>query len=41
MELMREANINELTVGIFSWAMLEPREGEFDVSFLDEIIEKI
>ena len=41
MELMREANINEMTVGIFSWAMLEPREGEFDFSFLDEIIEKI
>ena len=38
---MREANINEMTVGIFSWAMLEPREGEFDFSFLDEIIEKI
>ncbi len=41
MELMREANINELTVGIFSWAILEPREGEFDFSFLDEIIDKI
>lgn len=41
MELMRDANINEMTVGIFSWAVLEPREGEFDFSFLDEIIEKI
>ena len=41
MELMRGANINELTVGIFSWAVLEPREGEFDFSFLDEIIDKI
>ena len=28
MELMRDANINEMTVGIFSWAVLEPREGE-------------
>jgi hypothetical protein len=41
MELMRGANINEMTVGIFSWAVLEPREGEFDFSFLDEIIDKI
>lgn len=41
MELMTKANVNELTVGIFSWAVLEPREGEFDFSFLDEIIDKI
>ena len=41
MELMTGANMNELTVGIFSWAVLEPREGEFDFSFLDEIIDKI
>ena len=41
MELMTGANINELTVGIFSWAVLEPREDEFDFSFLDEIIDKI
>ena len=41
MELMQLANCNEMSVGIFSWSMLEPREGEFDFSFLDEIIEKI
>ena len=41
MELMREAGCNEMSVGIFSWSMLEPREGEYDFSFLDEIIEKI
>lgn len=41
MELMQRANCNEMTVGIFSWAKLEPREGEYDFSFLDEIIEKI
>ena len=41
MELMKLANCNEMSVGIFSWAMLEPREGEYDFSFLDEIIEKI
>ena len=41
MELMQEAGCNEMSVGIFSWSMLEPREGEYDFSFLDEIIEKI
>jgi beta-galactosidase len=41
MELMKDANCNEMTVGVFSWAMLEPKEGEYDFSFLDEIIDKI
>ena len=41
MELMQQANCNEMSVGIFSWSMLEPRDGEYDFSFLDEIIEKI
>ena len=41
MRLLKLANCNELSVGIFSWAKLEPREGEYDFSFLDEIIEKI
>ncbi len=41
MALMRQANCNEMSVGIFSWAALEPREGEFDFSWLDEIIEKV
>lgn len=41
MQLMKEANCNEMTVGIFSWATLEPEEGKFDFSFLDEIIDKI
>ena len=41
MELMQQANCNEMSVGIFSWAKLEPREGEYDFSFLDEIIDRI
>ena len=41
MELMKLAHCNEMSVGIFSWSMLEPREGEFDFSFLDEIIDRI
>lgn len=41
MRLMKLANCNEMTVGIFSWAKLEPKDGAYDFSFLDEIIEKI
>ena len=41
MALMKQANCNEMTVGIFSWSTLEPREGEYDFAFLDEIIPKI
>ena len=41
MRLLKLANCNELSVGIFSWAKLEPREGEYDFSFLDEIIDRI
>ena len=41
MRLMQLANCNEMSVGIFSWAKLEPREGAYDFSFLDAIIEKI
>ena len=41
MALMQQANCNEMTVGIFSWSTIEPREGEYDFSFLDEIIGKI
>lgn len=41
MRLFRLANCNEMSVGIFSWAKLEPREGEYDFSWLDEILDRI
>jgi beta-galactosidase len=37
--LMREAGVNLVSVGIFSWALLEPSEGEFDFSWLDEVLD--
>jgi beta-galactosidase len=37
--LMREAGVNFVSIGIFSWALIEPREGEFDFGWLDELIE--
>ncbi|QNE16671.1 beta-galactosidase [Kribbella qitaiheensis] len=36
---MGEAGVDLVSVGIFSWAMLEPRPGEFDFSRLDRILE--
>lgn len=41
MRLMKLAGCNCFSVGIFSWAELEPEEGVFNFGFLDEIIEKI
>ncbi len=37
--LMREAGVNIVSLGIFSWALLEPREGEWDFGWLDDIID--
>lgn len=37
--LMREAGVNIVSLGIFSWALLEPRPGEFDFGWFDEVIE--
>lgn len=39
MVLMREAGINFVSVGIFSWALVEIAEGEFDFSWLDELLD--
>jgi beta-galactosidase len=36
--LMEQSGVNLVSVGIFSWALLEPREGEYDFTFLDDII---
>ncbi len=39
MRLMREAGVNVVSLAIFSWALLEPRPGEFDFTWLDEVID--
>ena len=36
--LMREAGVNLVSLGIFSWAKLEPRPGEYDFTWLDKVI---
>lgn len=37
--LMKEAGVNLVSVGIFSWALLEPSPGKYDFTWLDEVIE--
>ena len=37
--LMRRAGVNLVTVGVFSWAQLEPREGEFDFGWLRSVLD--
>lgn len=40
-ELMGVAGVNLVSVGIFSWAMLEPREGEFEWDWLDQTMDRL
>ncbi|GAB2625664.1 beta-galactosidase [Paractinoplanes abujensis] len=37
--LMREAGVNLATVGVFSWARIQPAEGVFDYAWLDQVID--
>ncbi|POH57360.1 beta-galactosidase [Arthrobacter glacialis] len=37
--LMQEAGINLVTVGVFSWAQLEPAEGQWNFAWLDEVLD--
>ncbi len=40
-ELMKKAGINEVSLGIFSWSMYEPTEGNFDFSWLRKIMDNL
>ncbi|MET9543940.1 beta-galactosidase [Streptomyces sp. NPDC006627] len=37
--LMREAGVNLVSVGIFSWARLQPTAGTWDFTWLDEVMD--
>ncbi|WP_033324522.1 beta-galactosidase [Streptomyces yerevanensis] len=37
--LMREAGVNLVSVGIFSWARIQPAQDEWDFGWLDEIMD--
>ena len=40
-ELMKKANINCVSIGIFSWAALEPEKDVFTFEWLDNVIERL
>lgn len=40
-ELMKKANINTVSLGIFSWAVLEPEEGTFHFDWMEQIIDRL
>src|SRR3954451_21128286 len=37
-QLMRQAGVNLVSVGIFSWALLEPTPGTFEFGWLDRVL---
>lgn len=37
----KKAHINEVSLGIFSWAVLEPEEGKYCFQWMEEIIERL
>ena len=37
--LMKQAGVNLVSLGIFSWSRLEPAEGEFDFGWFDRVME--
>jgi len=37
--LMQQAGVNLVSIGIFSWVLLEPSEGRYDFSLLDEVMD--
>jgi beta-galactosidase len=38
-ELMRQAGVNLVTVGVFAWARLEPEPREYDFDWLDRVLD--
>ncbi|MFT4104517.1 MAG: beta-galactosidase [Lacrimispora sp.] len=41
LEYMKEAGINTVTMGMFSWSFLEPEEGRFRLSWLKDRVNKL
>lgn len=41
LRLFEQAGINLLTLPVFSWAKLEPKEGVYDFGWLDRVLDKI
>lgn len=41
MRLMKLANCNTMTLGIFCWQVIEPADGVYDLTYIDSMIKKI
>jgi beta-galactosidase len=41
LELMSEAGVSLVSLGIFAWALLEPTEGQFDLDWLEAIVNRL
>ncbi|MEE1296919.1 MAG: beta-galactosidase [Bifidobacterium sp.] len=41
LDLLQEANINEATVNVFSWGLLQPDEATYDFTTLDAIMDSV
>lgn len=39
--LMQEAGVDLATVGVFSWALLEPEPGRFELGWLDRVLDRL
>ena len=40
-DMMKDAGINEVSIGIFAWAKLEPEDGKYDFDWLEKIITRL
>ncbi len=40
-ELMKKADVNCVTLGVFSWSRLEPEEGKYDFGWLSDVIDRL
>jgi len=41
LRLMKEAKVNCVTLGVFSWARLEPEEGKYDFEWLETMMDRL
>ena len=39
--MMKKAHINTVTLGVFSWSVYEPAEGEFHFEWLEKIMDSL
>lgn len=40
-DLMVEAGVTLVTLGVFSWALLEPEQGRFELGWLDAVVDRL